>query len=64
MKDTCLRSGFHLNFTWLFELVASESSLSMSVIRMELPLGSSGEMMSLKRLINIPRCIIDMFLTT
>ena len=31
MKGTCLRSGFHLNFTWLFALVASESSLSMSV---------------------------------
>ena len=33
--------GFHLNLTEQVAVVASESSLSMSVMRMEVPVGRS-----------------------
>ena len=39
----CWRRGFHLNFTKQVAVVASESSLSMSVMRMEEPVGRSGD---------------------
>ena len=35
----CCRTGFHVNFTWESSLEASESSLSMSVTRIEVPWG-------------------------
>ena len=39
VRTGCWRTGFHLNFTEQLAVVASESSLSMSVMRMEEPDG-------------------------
>ena len=35
----CCRTGFHVNFTWHSSFETSESSLSMSVTRIEVPWG-------------------------